>query len=285
MCLAAAIAWQTVASLPDFKNLPHPGEPAAVPVAAEFAATPLTALTETGLFAALPGIAPPPSESDLTQRFRLAGTFFVLSQDLRPAVRKAVIADRARSTDYIVQEGDFLEEIMVVTVEQDHVVLLRGDRREILELSGRQVGALASDPDDVAAATQDAGGPDTGGGRFGNRIHDNRYLFHRDHLIEYYQEVMQSPQRLKQVFDSMKPLYDNNRNITGYVLDIEGEAEFFRNVGLREGDVVRHVNDMAMSNRRRAEYLIGEFALDRLNVFILDIERDGEPVKLIYEVR
>ena len=42
---------------------------------------------------------------------------------------------------------------------------------------------------------------------------------------------------------------------------------------------------MAMSSRRRADYLIREFANDKLSAVVLDIERNGQPAKLIYEVR
>jgi len=49
--------------------------------------------------------------------------------------------------------------------------------------------------------------------------------------------------------------------------------------------VVRRVNSMRMTNRRRAEYFIGEFVADRANVFVLDIERGNEKKKLIYQVR
>jgi len=40
-----------------------------------------------------------------------------------------------------------------------------------------------------------------------------------------------------------------------------------------------------MSSRRRADYLIREFANDKLSAVVLDIERNGQPAKLIYEVR
>ena len=56
-------------------------------------------------------------------------------------------------------------------------------------------------------------------------------------------------------------------------------------MGMKEGDVVRKVNSMDMTSRQRAEYFIKEFAADRANVFMIEIERDGTPQKLIYQVR
>jgi len=87
------------------------------------------------------------------------------------------------------------------------------------------------------------------------------------------------------LFDSLKPVYEEAGGIEGYRVGIEGEGGFFEAAGLVEGDVVRRVNSMRMTNRRRAEYFIGEFVADRANVFVLDIERGNEKKKLIYQVR
>ena len=106
-----------------------------------------------------------------------------------------------------------------------------------------------------------------------------------DKLVEYYKELMDEPDRLVKVFDSLKPLYDGQRRITGYVLGVEGEKEFFDAVGLKEGDIVRSVNSMKMTSQSRAEYFIGEFIKGRLGALVLDVERGGEPKKLIYLIR
>jgi type II secretory pathway component PulC len=103
--------------------------------------------------------------------------------------------------------------------------------------------------------------------------------------MDYYAEVLDSPQRLIQVFDSMKPLRDPNRRITGYRLGIEGEAEFWKSVGLQEGDVVRRVNSIRLRNRRVAESFIKQFVSGKANVFVLDLERAGKPYRHIYQVR
>ena len=87
------------------------------------------------------------------------------------------------------------------------------------------------------------------------------------------------------LFDSLAPLYNDAGNITGYTLDVQGEAEFFDAVVMKPGDVVRKVNSMPMTSRRRAEFFIREFVNDRANVIVLDIERGGKEQKLIYQVR
>ena len=80
-------------------------------------------------------------------------------------------------------------------------------------------------------------------------------------------------------------LYADNGKIEGYELEVFGEKEFFASAGLQAGDVVRSVNSIEMTNRRRAEYLISEFINDRVNVVVMDIERDGKPSKFIYQIR
>ncbi len=286
VALSAAAAWRGITAL-------H-GHNTSAAMAPSTHRPPIDALTATRLtlpdgvvFKTAPGTQRLEPAERLAGRFRLAGTFFMLSADMHPSTRKAVLVDEVSGIDHIVQEGDMLDHIEVVTVAHDHVVLQAGETREILGL-GTGVGKRVSDDADaLASALQDADDDASAASvnRFGEQFADNRWVFQRDNLLDYYQEVMRSPQRLKQVFDSMEPLYDDNRRITGYKLDIKGEPEFFEAVGLQQGDVVRQVNNMTMSSRRRAEYLIGEFIHDRLNVFILDIERGEKPEQLIYEIR
>jgi type II secretory pathway component PulC len=110
-------------------------------------------------------------------------------------------------------------------------------------------------------------------------------VFKREALMDYARSVADDSVRMAQLFDSLKPIYDDRRRIRGYELEAQGESDFFREIGLKESDQVQKVNGMAMSNRRRAEYFISEFTNNRMNVFVLDIERDGQPQKLIYQLQ
>ena len=73
--------------------------------------------------------------------------------------------------------------------------------------------------------------------------------------------------------------------IAGYQIEKQGEQEFYDNVGLLEGDIVRTVNSMKMTRQERAAYFMREFLNDRLGAVVLDIERNGEDMKLIYFLR
>ena len=146
----------------------------------------------------------------------------------------------------------------------------------------------------TAARTDRQGGADRRGkgddagklAKFGGKkLGKNSWVFQREPLVAYYQELMNDPSRLVKVFDSMKPARGDNGKITGYRLSVEGEADFFEAAGLKDGDVVKEVNSVPMTNRRLAEYFIGEFARGRANGFVLGVERGQKTEKQVYQVR
>ncbi len=118
----------------------------------------------------------------------------------------------------------------------------------------------------------------------GRQVSENRWVFSRQKLLEYYGQLRDEPERLVKVFDSLKPVYTDDRKISGYRLKAEGERAFFDAVGLREGDVIRSVNSIKMTNRRRAEMMIRDFVENRSSAFVFEVERDGKPQRQIYSV-
>jgi len=218
----------------------------------------------------------------LARRFRLAGTFFAASSYQQS--RKAIIDDIQKKTQCLVAEGDNLDKnIMVVTIFRDRVVLRDGINDEQLWLSfagGDKPGTVTNRPE--ADVTQ--GQADATLVRFGKRTGERRWVLERNAVIRYYQELLNNPDRLAKVFESLKPVYQTGK-IAGYALDIEGEGAVFRAFGLRQGDVIRQVNSMPMISQSRAEYFINEFVKNRVNGFVIDIERETKPEKMIYLVR
>lgn len=215
-------------------------------------------------------------------QYRLAGTFFVFGGEEKPT-RRAVLDRVADRTQHIVGEGEDVGPLHVTSILYDHIVVRFAGRDEEIWLKQSKGGAGGGAVDSNALAM--AAGGEAQGTRFGHNVQGNRWEMSRERLIAYYQELMDEPDRLVKVFDSFKPIYDRERKITGYIIGVEGEADFFPAVGLQEGDVVRKVNSMDMTNRRRAEYFVSEFVKDQVNVFVLDIERNGQPQQLVYEVR
>ena len=220
-----------------------------------------------------------------SKRFRLAGTWIYTNGSEEK--RKAVIDDLAKGRlGVIVSENEMMDAAQVVQIQRDRVVLRENGTDIVLELEFRDRSEVA----EVAAGTNGQGHASATNqppaNRFGiQQIAQNRWNFDRQALMSYYKELMDAPERLVKVFDSLKPLYDGDNKITGYWLGVEGESQFFDAAGLQEGDVVRAVNSMPMTNRRRAEHFIEDFVKEDASVFVLDVERGNAKQKLIYEVR
>ena len=222
----------------------------------------------------------------LAKRFRLVGTFTVHGVGPVSPKRKAVLDDSKAQRQRIVSEGEAIDDVAVVNVLADRVVLRDGTGEETLWLSFSKssdnpaaggTGPREGTASELASETWNDFG--------GRRVGEFQWVFKREAFANYYQELRDNPDRLVQVFDSMEPVRDTQRRIEAYRLNVKGEAGFFDAVGMQQGDVVRRVNQMEMTSRQRAEYFISEFAKDRANAFVIDIEREGKPQKLIYQVR
>lgn len=217
------------------------------------------------------------------QRFRLAGTFSICDGTAAQSAdaRRAVIDDLQKQSEHLLREGDTIEGLTLLKIFHDRVTAQIGGKEEELRLSFT---------DAVAGGATPAGTPATNEvvlstSRFGKRIAENRWVISREALLQYYDDLRKDPERVLQLFDSLKPSYNQQQQITGYHLGMEGEQEFFQAMGLQEGDVVRQVNSINMTSQKRAEYLIGEFLQNRLSALVFDIERANRPQKLIYFVR
>lgn len=234
--------------------------------------TVLQARPETSLRSA-PGVSP-------ADRFRLAGTFSI--EGLGAPQSKAILDDSQKRDQFIVAEGDRLDDVTIKKIFYDHVTLetSTGSRDIWMEFSGpTQTGTVAVVTNQLAAMSG-------GTNRFGcAKVQDNRWQFSRKPLLDYYQELLDEPDRMVAVFDTMKPVRDEQNKITGYVVGLEGEKDFFDAVGLQQGDIVRSVNSVAMTHRRRAESFIDQFLKDKLNAVVLEVERGGQVTKQVYQMR
>jgi type II secretory pathway component PulC len=221
-------------------------------------------------------------------RFRLAGTFFAYDQAHR-SKRTAILDDLREKTQFLVREADSIGSVRVLSISHNRVVLSDSGKEVVLWLSFQdETGERSARGKRRTVADALAAAPAIETSRFGKRVGERRWVFDREKLMGYYQEVVSDPGRLASLFASLKPLYDkqhDQRRISGYHLDVEGEADFFGAVGLEQGDVVRKVNSIPMTSQRRAEYFIREFIGNRMNAIVLDIERGEGEQKLIYMVR
>jgi type II secretory pathway component PulC len=218
----------------------------------------------------------------VSKKFRLAGTF--IAHGGQNDKRRAILDNLTTHKQRIVSENEEIGGFLVLRIFTDRVVVRGQDGEEQLRLSFTGHGEVAEvQPDKDKKTRKGKFVPKKG--LFGKQVGEHSYVIKREKLLAYYNELLDQPQRLVTVFDSLKPIWTEDRKIAGYHLDVEGEPEFFKELGWKQGDVVRTVNSMDMSNRYRAEYFINEFVADRANAFLIDMERDGETMKKVYRVR
>jgi len=251
-----------------------PAAPAAAP------ADPLAGLADVLAPAA------PADPGALARRFRLAGV-------VRGAAPMAILDDRVAVRQSIATlRAEVAPGIVLTDVRDDGVTLAGPDGEEDLAIeraAPRAVAAAAA----PAAAAPDAPPPEPGSraaaaARFGGyEDFPGRWVYDKRKVLDYYEELRAEPERLLQVFDSMDPVWvedgDGERRIEGYRVGVEGEAELFAAAGLKDGDVVKSVNDLAMTRRDRAERMIAAFIEGRGTMFVLEIERDGRTFKQVID--
>ena len=222
----------------------------------------------------------------LAARFRLAGTILGVS-NVGADDPMAIIDDKTAVRQSIVRRGqEVAPGIALASVKAASVVLSGPDGDEEIFLE-KAASASASAPS--AAAPDDGARADPAARFGGHEVFPGRWSFNRDAVLDYYSELRDDPQRLLSIFDSMDPVYetdpdDGTRAITGYVVGVEGEADFFKAAGLKDGDIVRAVNNVPMSNRRRAEAFIKSFIDGEASAFVMEIERDGKTEKQAYVI-
>ncbi len=234
----------------------------------------------------------------LSQRYRLAGTFIAFEESQQDGLelegenfkrRLAILDDIQKNEQLLVQEGSSIPNtaISVIYVGTDKVTLQEGSKEEELLLNFASAAGGNANALRTTVSLQDgqtANAP-IAKGRFGIQVETNRWVLSRDRLLDYYQELLNNTERLAKIYDSLKPVYREDRKISGYILEIEGEEETFKELGLKQGDIVRKVNSMAMTSQARAEYFLREFVKNRINGFVVEIERQGKVQNLIYLVR
>lgn len=224
------------------------------------------------------------SSGPLAQRFRLVGAGASGEAGAGGGeVWTVILEDRDTYQQRMVRPGDWLLPDVEVLQTGPSSVRVR-------TTSGEQsIGRLAEDESNLTGSAGKSGAA-TGPGKFshagtafgGRQVAPNRWEFSRPALMDYYRELANEPERLLAVFDSLQPLYGNENKIEGYRLQVAGEADFFNAVGLTQGDVVRSVNSVPMTNRRRAEHFIRRVVEAELDTIILQVERDGVTVQQIY---
>lgn len=215
--------------------------------------------------------------------FRFVGTFFFYGADAAEELRRGVLSYLPEKRQEIVSVGSTVAGVNVTHIGEDHILLEKDGVEGKLLLGGEASARIRSSLDSVPLG---APADPSHQSRFGVQTAEGVWMLQKDALQAYYQELLEEPERLLQVFDSMAPLYaDNGASITGYQLQTVGEKDFFDAVGFQEGDIVRKVNALPMTNRGRAEFFIKQVVKDRMSAIVIDIEREGSSKRLVYQLR
>ena len=220
-----------------------------------------------------------------SERYRLAGTLLMRSDDGTVRHGRAIIDDTQERRQLVLAEQESVGDLRVLRIEWNRVTVDVGGQVSVLTMRyAGGGGPHPSEPGSVVAAA--AAAPPLEVNRFGRRVQPDRWLIEREAVLDYYRDLRNDPVRIARLYESFRPVRERQSGrITGYELNILGEEEFLRSVGLQEGDVVRAVNSMPMISQSRAEFFIGEFLKENLNAIVLDIERSGQAQKLVYLIR
>lgn len=249
------------------------------------------------LFRSADSAAPKTAPGAWAARYRLAGVFLSYPDadppDAGAGERCAILDDLAAKQQVLAFEKEWLKDapapVQVASISDDRVVLSDGEREETILLEMGSGSAPESGPAPAAAAARAKPALETN--RFGSRIEENRWEIDRAAVLEYSQEVLNSPVRTAAMFLSMEPERGADGKVVGHRLNLDfkdlddRDKDFYKLVGLQNGDVLHRVNSVRMTNQKRAEYMIGQFAQGKLGTVVIDVERGGKPQKLIYFVK
>lgn len=227
------------------------------------------------------------SSGALAGRFRLAG-IFIVGPDAPPSggvLRRAILDDLGTKAQLIAGEGELVVGVRVVRIGDDMVRLLDAAGRTTELRLAYLSGATSAGAPAPAATGADEEGPPLEVSKYGRKVQENRWVLDREALLDYYRDLTADPDRIARLYETFKPDYGENGEIRGYEIDPLGEEEFLGAMGLRSGDHVRMVNSLRMSSQSRAEFFVKEFVNERLGAVVLDLDREGQPVKQVYLFR
>ncbi|MFT5496517.1 MAG: hypothetical protein ACI9TH_001915 [Kiritimatiellia bacterium] len=256
---------------------------------------PDTPKVNAGYFSAIAPVTPINAPvNTASSHLRLSGTFMTYDQvddeGQEPVgTIKAMLDDvKARKTK-VVGVGDRFSDCLVKRIEANSVLLERDGEEFTLQVASGPVGLVATtsrpgETEEAPLTFEDM--PAISTSRFGKKIGDNRWVIRRAALMDYWDDVRNDAERLAMLFSSFTTNRDPaTEEPLGFNVNPAGEADFWAAMGLQDGDVMKKVNSMNMTTQRRGEFMLNEFFQHNLNAVVIDVERNGNPEKLIYLIR
>ncbi len=217
--------------------------------------------------------------ASLNSRFRLAAV-----QRSSSGNAFAVIEDKSDGRQWMKRKGEKLtESAEILSVEAKSIIIATpfGDYEMLQSDKGKGgssgSGRVVSSSDNRTSVSSTIAKLEAG------KTNEGIWELSRDDVMDYFNEVKERPERFEALFDTLAPIWytdeaDGKQKIEGYRVEICGEEDFFKAVGFNEGDIVREVNGIKMTNRFAAEELIRRFIHNDLEFAHIRMERDGEEV-------
>ncbi|MDF3129403.1 hypothetical protein P0Y35_09370 [Kiritimatiellaeota bacterium B1221] len=224
--------------------------------------------------------------------YTLSGTFQTYEaegdsvHELPAASSLALVDDLRSNKQHLLRQGDTLGPFSVEHVAMNQITLKRGDQNFVLALSGEMATAPVQKEEprvDAPVRFEDLPALETT--RFGKKVGENKWVIDREEVFGYAEEIMGDPVRAIQLYRSFDQQAKKDGDVPGFKIKMKGEQDFFSDMGLGDGDIIRKVNSMEMKTQVRAEYLVREFMKSRMSAVVLDVENDGETRQQIFIVR
>ncbi len=188
------------------------------------------------------------------------------------AQRRAFIADASGQQNSYAEQDELPDGARLLTIQQDHVVILHNGRKETLRMG--KVRAPASQAEEnTASLNAYRGGPlkqpppipgIRGTGRPNIAINNAQLSV---------AQLKLDPARLAQQVNAV-PVRKNGK-ITGYRLRAGRYAAVLQRLGIRPQDVITEINGQSLGDPSAALLLLGQ--LQQGGPVQLTIERDGQP--------
>ncbi|WP_224249873.1 type II secretion system protein GspC [Hyalangium gracile] len=211
-----------------------------------------------------------PSDAQTTQlSLKLLGTMTSSSSGMSLA---SVYDDALRRTR-TVWTGSMLQGAQVLAIERTRVLLMNGDRMEVLDLASLPAssGMVAAPQPPPAPA-----GNSTGLGSSIRETGPGTYTIQR-------QDVDNALANMNQIATQARivPTFRNGSPQGFKVFGMRQDSLYAR-LGMRNGDILTRINGFTMDNPTRAleayTHLRGTSRIE------LEVERDGQPVRMTYTV-
>jgi len=165
----------------------------------------------------------------------------------------------------------------VKAIEWDRVILDHDGAEEILELTPDAAPSIASAAPASLNPPGGAAGKQPGDDVNVQTVGDNQYVIDQT-------EVDKAFENLGQLFTQMRavPHFENGKSV-GFRLFAIRSGSLFDKIGLRNGDIVKRINDSEMGDPSRALAMLQELRNERS--LTVDLIRNRQDQRLTYTVR